>query len=89
MKWIPGPDLFFLMQVHFPGSPTGNYWVLATDYENYSAVYTCFDLLGIYKFEYAWLLTREREPSAEVVTKQAIFFKGGSTLKTIFKNKTS
>jgi apolipoprotein D and lipocalin family protein len=37
------------LQVFFPGAPTtfeeqeprGNYWVLDTDYENYSVVYSC------------------------------------------------
>ena len=42
--------------------------ILATDYDNYAAVYYCFDILGLFKFEYAWLLVRSRTPSEEVVS---------------------
>lgn len=43
----------------------GNYWVVATDYKNYSIVYSCNTLFGLYFAEYCWVLTRERYPSEE------------------------
>ena len=39
--------------------PWGNYDVVDTDYENYSVVYSCTNFLfGLYRSEYAWILTR-------------------------------
>jgi hypothetical protein len=42
--------------------------LIETDYDNYAAVYSCFDVLGLFKFEYAWLLARSKAPSDEVVS---------------------
>ncbi len=56
------------LKVHFPGTPAGDYWLIGVDYDNYAAVYSCSDFLGLFKFEYAWLLTRSRTPSEDVVS---------------------
>ena len=56
------------LKLYFPGTPEGDYWVLDTDYENWSAVYSCGDIFGLIKFEYAFALTRTPHPSAEVVS---------------------
>ncbi|GFS10181.1 apolipoprotein D [Elysia marginata] len=42
-----------------------NYYVLATDYDSYSLVYSCSDLFGI-SMEYAWILSRERNAGLDV-----------------------
>ena len=55
------------LKLNFPSTPEGDYWVIDTDYENWSAVYSCGDIFGLIKFEYAFLLTREAHPSEEVV----------------------
>lgn len=55
------------LKLHFPGTPEGDYWVLDTDYENFSAVYSCGTILGLVKLEYAFLLTRDAQPSEETV----------------------
>ncbi|KAJ8315163.1 hypothetical protein KUTeg_007313 [Tegillarca granosa] len=39
--------------------PAGNYWVLDTDYNTYSLVYSCQDLY-IAHSEITWILTRDR-----------------------------
>jgi apolipoprotein D and lipocalin family protein len=39
---------------------SGNYWVVDTDYENYSLVYSCKSYLGIMKSEAVWFLSRKR-----------------------------
>uniref|UniRef100_A0A8C5H495 Apolipoprotein D n=2 Tax=Gouania willdenowi TaxID=441366 RepID=A0A8C5H495_GOUWI len=39
-------------------SPPGPYWVLSTDYDNYTLVYGCTDL-GLTRKEYAWIMSRE------------------------------
>merc|ERR1711892_411210 len=45
-----------------------DYWVLETDYTNYSIVYACQDYLGgLLKLEFAWILSREIHLDAETV----------------------
>ena len=40
------------------GAPYGPYWVIETDYDNYSLVYSCGPLLGVAHVEFAWILSR-------------------------------
>jgi apolipoprotein D and lipocalin family protein len=50
------------------GSQTGNYWVLDTDYNSYSIVYSCsIRLGGFMKTEVAWILSRSRNMSQSAV----------------------
>ena len=56
------------LKLNFPGTPEGDYWVLDTDYENWSAVYSCGDIFGLIKFEYAFLLARDPHPAEEYVS---------------------
>jgi len=44
-----------------------NYRVLATDYENFSIVYDCLDILGLFKAESLWFLTRAQFPDQDIV----------------------
>uniref|UniRef100_A0A3Q0R232 Apolipoprotein D n=1 Tax=Amphilophus citrinellus TaxID=61819 RepID=A0A3Q0R232_AMPCI len=39
-------------------TPYGPYWVLETNYTNYTIVYSCTDILRIFHFNYAWILAR-------------------------------
>ncbi|XP_064619210.1 apolipoprotein D-like [Lineus longissimus] len=62
--------------VSFDQSPAkpGPYWVLDTDYRNYSIVYSCVDLVDTSwikaKAEIVWILARSRAgPSASLVQK--------------------
>uniref|UniRef100_A0AAY4A2G7 Apolipoprotein D n=1 Tax=Denticeps clupeoides TaxID=299321 RepID=A0AAY4A2G7_9TELE len=48
------------------GAPAGNYWVLKTDYDNYTLVYGCSNLGGVYA-NYAWILSRSRTLPEETV----------------------
>lgn len=50
-------------------SPKGDYRVLDTDYDNYSVVYSCTDVLGFGKFHYVWVLTRQQQVSDEIKNK--------------------
>lgn len=46
---------------HYSSDPVGAYWILDTDYTNYSIVYSCEDFLfGAIKLEFAWILSREK-----------------------------
>ena len=40
-------------------SDKANYTVLDTDYETYSIVYSCGDILGVASFDFLWILARE------------------------------
>ncbi|KAM9349454.1 apolipoprotein D-like [Symphorus nematophorus] len=42
----------------FENSPRAPYWVLSTDYDSYSLVYSCTDL-GVLHVEFAWIMSRQ------------------------------
>ena len=52
--------------VYFLGNP-GDYWILDTDFESYTAVYSCADAPMGTRFELAWILTREQNPTDDAV----------------------
>ncbi|XP_065156050.1 apolipoprotein D-like [Atheta coriaria] len=56
--------VFFNTTVRFPFG--GPYWVLATDYDSYSVVYSCTST-AIGKFHNAWILTRDQVPSDDII----------------------
>ncbi|KAF2356923.1 Lipocalin/cytosolic fatty-acid binding domain [Trinorchestia longiramus] len=45
-----------------------NYWVLDTDYTSYAVVWSCRNAL-IFNTQFLWILTRERNPPADVIDK--------------------
>nr|NP_001285560.1 neural lazarillo, isoform C [Drosophila melanogaster]NP_787960.1 neural lazarillo, isoform A [Drosophila melanogaster]ACL91655.1 NLaz-PA [synthetic construct]AAF51378.2 neural lazarillo, isoform A [Drosophila melanogaster]AAL89923.1 RE67583p [Drosophila melanogaster]AHN54075.1 neural lazarillo, isoform C [Drosophila melanogaster] len=53
----------------YPTQPLtkANYLVLGTDYESYAVVYSCTSVTPLANFKIVWILTRQREPSAEAV----------------------
>ena len=82
--FIPDENFPGELKVEFPGSnvnrverkvfdrtcsdPAGDYWIIETDYTNYSVVYSCVDfLLGAIKLEFAWILSREKNLDPEMV----------------------
>merc|ERR1711973_382996 len=67
--YVPDPNHPGELKVKFPGVPVdGDYWILETDYENYSIVYSCVDyLIGLIHFEFAWILTREPNANPALV----------------------
>ncbi|XP_061198008.1 apolipoprotein D-like [Saccostrea echinata] len=59
--YIPDPSVGSRLKVKFASAaPYGNYWVLDTDYENYTLIYSCTSILGISHFEFGWILARSR-----------------------------
>lgn len=60
--YVPDPAHPGELLVDFPQSPVdGDYWILDTDYENFSIVYSCVDyIFGLIHFEFAWVLAREQ-----------------------------
>ena len=66
--YVPDPELPGELLVQFPGNPEGSYWILETDYHNYSVVYSCTDFLfGAIKLEFAWILAREKNLDPEML----------------------
>ncbi|XP_052817967.1 apolipoprotein D-like [Mya arenaria] len=55
------------LTVQLGTSPEANYWVVETDYDTYSLVYSCTDLEGFARAEIYWILARETSlPEATV-----------------------
>ncbi|CAF98955.1 unnamed protein product, partial [Tetraodon nigroviridis] len=50
----------------YENSPPAPYWVLATDYDNYTLVYSCTNLLVAHA-EFAWILSRRPTLAQESV----------------------
>lgn len=47
--------------------PDSPYWVLSSDYQSYSLVYSCFDYFGLFHVDFAWILARARALSADTL----------------------
>merc|ERR1712156_614015 len=66
--YVPDPEYRGELLVQFPGNPEGSYWILETDYHNYSVVYSCTDFLfGAIKLGFAWILAREKHLDPEML----------------------
>ena len=50
-------------------SNTSNYWILDTDYDSFSVVYDCNNKGDDDKSEFGWILTREKNPPQELVSR--------------------
>lgn len=51
-----------------PGVPSAPYWVLSTDYQSYSLVYSCFDYFGLFHTDLAWILARSRMLAEDILS---------------------
>ena len=67
--------------VTFPGTPGGPYLILDTDYETFTSVYACV-ALGM---ETPWVLTREKNPPEETVSKYGYLLIECSTQNDTFQ----
>ncbi|KAL1123304.1 hypothetical protein AAG570_002390, partial [Ranatra chinensis] len=55
--------------LRFPYLPLdAPYWVLDTDYDNYSVIWSCSNF-GIFSTRNAWILTRARNPTLQIMEK--------------------
>ncbi|KAG9340082.1 hypothetical protein JZ751_022002 [Albula glossodonta] len=52
----------------FEGTPGAPYWVVSTDYENYSLIYSCTNYLGFLYVDFAWIMSRARTLPEATVT---------------------
>ncbi|XP_061162703.1 apolipoprotein D-like [Saccostrea echinata] len=75
--YIPDPKYPARLGVKFSNlAPYGRYWVLDTDYTTHTMIYSCTDILGIFHFTYAWILSRERTLDQSVTNR--LFSKAAS-----------
>ncbi|XP_033225728.1 apolipoprotein D-like [Belonocnema kinseyi] len=59
------------LSISFPKLPSvikGSLWILDTDYSSYAVVFSCQDF-KLFNTKQAWILTRDRVPSEEVLQK--------------------
>ncbi|XP_013385924.1 apolipoprotein D [Lingula anatina] len=71
--FAPDPDEPAKIIVNFGGAPsTGkpNYWVLDTDYNTFSVVYSCADFGGFLHADILWLLSRDKAGLPDDLTNQ-------------------
>ncbi|XDV27698.1 hypothetical protein PO909_031194 [Leuciscus waleckii] len=52
----------------FENAPDAPYWVLATDYDEYTLVYSCSDFAGLFHAEFSWIMSRTRTLPKETVS---------------------
>merc|ERR1712241_719978 len=76
-------------QPSFARSTTTNYNILDTDYDSYAIVYSCGEkVFGLLKSEFLWILTRERNPSPQVIAKaKSIIKANGIDTRRLKKTK--
>ncbi|KAK9873417.1 hypothetical protein WA026_022479 [Henosepilachna vigintioctopunctata] len=68
-----------------PGVPFGApYWILETDYDNYSVVWSCIDT-GLLNIRFTWILTRDRHPSESIMKKAYAVYDRYNLIKTFEK----
>merc|ERR550534_495464 len=63
------PNIDARLKIWLGNGPTADYWVMDTDYNTYSAVYSCESIRGEYHAETVWLLGRRPALDAATVTK--------------------
>ncbi|XP_063075921.1 apolipoprotein D-like [Engraulis encrasicolus] len=67
--WAPDMNEPAKLVVRFvEGKRPGPYWVLSTDYESYSLVFSCTQLSSEVNVNFAWILSRSRSLPAETIT---------------------
>lgn len=68
--WVPDSNEPNRLLVRFPRSPfPGRYNVWTTDYDRYSLVYSCTQIIpGFLKYELIWILARTKTLDASLVT---------------------
>ncbi|XP_018608853.2 apolipoprotein Da, duplicate 1 [Scleropages formosus] len=59
-------------------TPYTPYWVLSTDYEHSALVYSCTDVLRLFHFDFAWILSRMRSLPPETIQKAKDLFTNSS-----------
>ncbi|MBN3326773.1 APOD protein, partial [Atractosteus spatula] len=66
------------------------YWVLSTDCDSYSLVYSCTDVLGVLHVDFAWILSGSRTLPAETIHRLRLLLSsnGIDTARTTMTDQT-
>lgn len=64
-------------------TPYGTYKVLATDYNSYGLVYSC-QFVGFFNVQSAWILTRQKNPTKQLITNALSIFKKNGVDTSLF-----
>ena len=86
---IPDPSHPGELQVHFafpvPIDIPFDYWILDTDYESFASVYTCVDVIGIIRIEFAWIMVRDpQNVTYEIMNKALDAYKNQNITTSTF-----
>ncbi|KAA0719424.1 Apolipoprotein D [Triplophysa tibetana] len=73
------------LEVSFFEDRGAPYWVLATDYDNYTLVYGCSEFLGLVHVEFAWIMSRTRTLPKETITELLDILQSNNINTAIFK----
>lgn len=57
----------------FSEAPYADYWVLETDYETYTLIYSCINVLDVSHLDFSWILSRK--PTLDPEIKARLFEK--------------
>ncbi|XP_056599958.1 apolipoprotein D-like [Triplophysa dalaica] len=72
------------LEVRFFEDRGAPYWVLATDYDNYTLVYSCSETLDLSYAEYAWIMSRTRTLPKETITELLDILKSNNINTALF-----
>ncbi|KAK3909173.1 Apolipoprotein D, partial [Frankliniella fusca] len=78
-------ELNVVFNVPVVGRREAPYWVLDTDYDSYSLVYSCTDLFGVAKIESAWVLGRDPALSDSSKAKVEAAIQANNLKRSAFK----
>jgi len=63
----PDSNVAAKLAVEFNGSPRVPYWIVDTDYDQYSLVWSCAEILGFAQTDFAWILSRTKTLDPTIV----------------------
>ncbi|XP_055057671.2 apolipoprotein Da, duplicate 2 [Misgurnus anguillicaudatus] len=74
------------LQVSFFEGAASPYWVLATDYDKYTLVYSCTQF-GVVRVEFSWIMSRDRTLPKETVS-ELLDILNGNGINTVMFTET-
>ncbi|XP_067634423.1 apolipoprotein D-like [Eurosta solidaginis] len=87
---VENAKLKVIFPISRPTNASSNYWILDTDYTNYSVVYNCVPQANGTHHAFAWILLRKRTGTAESIinTAKQVFIKNNvSTAELVRSNQ--
>ena len=57
------------IHIRVSGSPRVPYWVVDTDYDTYSLIWSCTEYINLIQADFAWIVSRQRTLDETIVRK--------------------